>query len=168
MFPEVLPVLQQRCCSCWCCAHITSQLCSLHASTTLFLEEITAFREVLQTAELLYLRFLKWNCGIHLEPKWFFTPWLAMFNLEKKRLRGDLIPLHNCLKRGCTDMGVTLFSQGTSDGMRANSSCTIGGLVWIQGKISLSTGTEFSKEMVESLFLEMLKIRVDKAPEDMV
>ena len=82
---------------------------------------------------------------------------LGLFSLEKRRLRGDLIALYNCLKGDCGEVGVGLFSHVISNKTRGDG-------------IKLHRGVRkyFSERVVESPSMEAFKKHLDVVPRDVV
>ena len=62
---------------------------------------------------------------------------LGLFSLEKRRLSGDLLTLHNYRKGGCSKAGVGLLSQARSNRMRGN------GLRLCRGRMTVAVGENF-------------------------
>ncbi|KAJ7410495.1 hypothetical protein BTVI_53279 [Pitangus sulphuratus] len=86
---------------------------------------------------------------------------LRLFGMEEMKLRGDLITLYSYLKGGCSQVGVGLYCQATSEGMKGHI------LKLHQGRFSLDIRRNFFMERVVTHQNRLLREVVESPSLDM-
>ena len=94
---------------------------------------------------------------------------LGLFSMEKRRLRGDLLVLYSSLRGGCSEAGVGLFSEVTSnERKRPQGRFRLDIRKNIFTKRGVRLWTRLPRAVVEAPSLEGFKNHVDVALWDMV
>ena len=114
---------------------------------------------------------MKWLEGMSCEEQ---LSTLGLSNLERRRLRGNLIAVYSFLRRGSGEEGADLFSLGSSNRTSGN------GLKLHQGRFRLDTGKHFFTrrvaqhwnrlpgEVVDAPYLSVFKRPLDNAFNNML
>jgi len=92
---------------------------------------------------------------------------LGLFSLEKRRLRGDLLALSSSLTGGCSEAGVDLLSQVTSNRMRSNGLRLRHRMIFFTERV-VRRWHRLPRSVVESPSLGGFEKHVDVALGDMV
>ncbi|KAM9614509.1 uncharacterized protein ACIBXB_021493 [Morphnus guianensis] len=92
---------------------------------------------------------------------------LGSFSLEKRQLQGDLRAAFQCLKGAYRKVREGLFPRACSDRTRGNGFKLKEGRIRLDMRV-LRHGNELPREVVDALFLEVFKARLDGALSNLV